>query len=62
MFWSSKNAEIKGKRVLYYARIFWSTSWVEFEGKEGELEYFCRVGTQNLGNRGALEYFGQLVT
>ncbi len=45
-------------------RIFWSTSYVEFEGKEGGpvLEYHSQVGTQNLGNKGALEYFGRLVT
>ncbi len=41
---------------------FWSTSYVEFEGKEGAQEYFSQVGTQNLVNKGALEYFGRLVT
>ena len=42
--------------------IFWSTSYVEFEGNEGAQEYFSQVGTQNLVNKGALEYFGRLVT
>ena len=37
-------------------------SCVEFEGKEGAQEYFSQVGTQNLVNKGALEYFGRLVT
>jgi hypothetical protein len=35
---------------------------MELEGKEGALEYFSLVGTQNPVNKGALEYFGQLVT
>ena len=26
----------------------WSTSYVEFEGKEGAQEYSSQVGTQNL--------------
>ena len=34
---------------------------MELEGKEGALEYFSLVGTQNLVNKGALEYFGRLV-
>ena len=30
--------------------------YVEFEGKEGALEYLSQAGTQNLANKGALEY------
>jgi hypothetical protein len=43
------------------ARIFWSTSNVEFEGKEGALEYFSQRGMQNLVKKGAPEYFGRLL-
>jgi hypothetical protein len=38
--------------------MFGSSSYVEFEGREGALEYFCHVCMQNFGNKGALEYFG----
>ena len=43
--------------------MFSSSRYVEFERKEGVLlEYFGRVGTQNLGNKGALEYYSQIST
>ena len=42
--------------------MFSLSRYVEFEEKKGALEYFGRVGTQNLGYTGALEYDSQICT
>jgi hypothetical protein len=58
---SSRYAEFREQQGC--ARIFWSTTFVELEGKEFALEYFSSlVGKQNSGNKGVLEYFGQVGT